>query len=236
MLFTQQIRSTFERRIFWAYLTYETELVFQSETSFENLVARASLDKRLSEDIRKDIMRTFPELHFFNKDQDGGVRLTKLLKAVSVYHEIGYIQGMNFIGAVVLTQCSLCERQAFVVFSSLLQRHRLSQVFDFTKGGTFRKLCFQLEALTFFYLPEVHLKLKQNKVPVDVYASSWFVTMFATELQFDILPSILDLYLQIGQEALIKIGLALLHELKDNLKICSPDEVMQLMSSPQTRE
>lgn len=73
-------------------------------------------------------------------------------------------------------------------------------------------------------------------MPVDLYASSWFVTLFATELQFDILPSILDLFFEIGQEALIKIGLALLHELKGCLKRSSQDEVLQLMSSPQTRE
>lgn len=40
-------------------------------------------------------------------------------------------------------------------------------------------------------------------MPVDVYASSWFVTLFSNDLQFEIIPTVIDLYLLVGSRALI---------------------------------
>ena len=70
--------------------------------------------------------------------------------------------------------------------------------------------------LIFLYLPEVFLVLKRNRVPVDLYASSWFATLFSNDLSFDIIPNIIDLYLQIGKAALLQIALVLLGILKDS--------------------
>lgn len=72
-------------------------------------------------------------------------------------------------------------------------------------------------------------------MPVDVYASNWFLTLFSNDLGFDAVPSIIDLYLHIGTRALLLISLALLEILKPALMSATADEVMVLMSSCQAR-
>lgn len=86
------------------------------------------------------------------------------------------------------------------------------------------------------HLPDVYATLKRQRVPVDIYASNWFVTMFSNDLSFDIIPTIIDLYLHVGNRALIQIALTLLSLIRPKLLKMSQDEIMVLMSSSQTRE
>jgi len=126
-----------------------------------------------------------------------------VLNALSNYRGLGYTQGMNFICGIILVQMSMSEQDTFKVISSLFFQHKYQQIYEFTTGGGFRQLCFQLEVLIFLYLPEVFLVFKRNRVPVDLYASSWFATLFSNDLSFDIIPNIIDLYFQIGKAALL---------------------------------
>ena len=93
--------------------------------------------------------------------------------------------------------------QAFQVMIAILLKHKFCRVYEFCPGGWFRKLGFILEAMTFVYMPDLYGTLKRYRIPVDIYASSWFVTMFATELSFDIIPTIIDLYFQAGFRTLV---------------------------------
>lgn len=47
----------------------------------------------------------------------------------------------------------------------------------------------------FMYLPDVYSIFKRKKIPVDLYASNWFATLFSNDLPFDTIPNIIDLYL-----------------------------------------
>jgi hypothetical protein len=126
--------------------------------------------------------------------------------------------------------------QAFQVMIAILLKHKFCRVYEFCPGGWFRKLGFILEAMTFVYMPDLYGTLKRYRIPVDIYASSWFVTMFATELSFDIIPTIIDLYFQAGFRTLVQVALALLAIVKQRLLQMSAEELMHMMSSSQTRE
>lgn len=54
--------------------------------------------------ILKDIHRTFPELKLFTEDcKSGKNRLYNVLKAYSCFdNTIGYVQGMNYLAAMLL--------------------------------------------------------------------------------------------------------------------------------------
>ncbi len=145
---------------------------------------------------------------------------------------------MNFIVGIVLVQMSMSEIDTFKVMISLFLQHKYQHIFDFRPEGGFRQLCFQLEAQMFIHLPEVYSIFKRQHIPVDLYASSWFATLFSNDLSFDIIPNIIDLYMQVGKPALIQIALALLTYIKDNFNLAklSQDEILMLMSSPQMRE
>ena len=100
---------------------------------------------------------------------------------------------------------------------SLLCKHKFRQVFNFLSEGTFRVLCFQLEVLIQVYLPDLHEHLSKNKVPTDIYASNWFITMFTNDLPFDMAASVLDVYLLEGHKGLLRIALSILSFLKAEL-------------------
>ena len=110
-------------------------------------------------------------------------------------------------------------------------------VFDFEARGTFRRLCFQLDVLTQVYLPELHAHLSKHKVPTDIYASNWFLTMFTNDLPFDMAANVLDVYLLEGDKGLLRIALSLLSFLQaELLSLQQYDELMVFLSHPHARE
>ena len=83
----------------------------------------------------------------FQKGQSGQEKLKNILYALSMFREdayhkpFGYTQGVNFVAAVILMNLDN-EKSTFWFMTSLLRKHKFAQVFDFTKYGTFRSLCF----------------------------------------------------------------------------------------------
>ena len=109
-------------------------------------------------------------------------------------------------------------------------------MFNFADEGKFRVLCFQLEVVMQVFLPDLHQYLKKNKVPTDIYASNWFITMFSNDLPFDMAPSVLDVYLLEGHKGLLRISLSLLYFLKSTLLTLQYDDLMVFLSHPHARE
>ena len=86
------------------------------------------------------------------------------------------------------------------------------------------------------FLPDLHQHLKNNKIPTDIYASNWFITMFSNDLPFDMAPSVLDVYLLEGHKGLLRISLSLLCFLKHSLLTLQYDDLMVFLSHPHARE
>jgi len=193
-------------------------------------------------EIGKDVGRTFPDLRFFQKGQPGQEKLFRILTAASFFraHEesevLGYTQGMNFIAGTALVHLQQHEENTFWFLVALLCEHKFRQVFNFLSDGTFRVLCFQLGVLTQVYLPDLHEHLQRQKIPIDIYASNWFITMFTNDLPFDMAPSVLDVYLLEGHKGLLRIALSILTYLKQELLALQFDELMVFLSHPNARE
>jgi hypothetical protein len=64
-----------------------------------------SLDKQNVSCIYKDIMRTIPQHVFFKENENVGQRtLYAVLKCVALcQQELGYVQGMSYLAATLLT-------------------------------------------------------------------------------------------------------------------------------------
>ena len=89
--------------------------------------------------------------------------------------------------------------------------------------------------LTSVYLPELHEHLSKNRIPTDIYASNWFITMFTNDLPFDMAASVLDVYLLEGHTGLLRIALSILTFLKHELLALQYDELMVFLSHPNAR-
>ena len=119
---------------------------------------------------------------------------------------------------------------------ALLCEHKFLNVFNFSREGMFRILCYQLEVLIQVFIPELYKHLQENRVPTDIYASNWFITMFSNDLPFDMAPSVIDVYLLEGNKGLLRISLSLLEFLAPHLLSLQYDDLMVFMSHTNSRQ
>ena len=80
------------------------------------------------------------------------------------------------------------------------------------------------------YIPDLAAHFKTLRIPTDIYAANWFITMFCYELSLDLVFCILDVFLLEGIKSLIRVSLALLKFLKDDLLKMNYDECMVFLS------
>lgn len=74
-------------------------------------------------------------------------------------------------------------------------------------------------------------------IPTDIYASNWFITLFSSDLPFDVTPAVIDVFLLEGTKGLLRIALGLLCFLQEDLlKMKGYDELMEFMSHSSARE
>lgn len=90
------------RRVVWPQLSEASKLVKKNAGVYSIL-----LDKEAPKDsinlIELDIQRTFPTLSVF-QEKSGQQALKNILHSFSVFHPMGYQQGISFIAGVLLTQ------------------------------------------------------------------------------------------------------------------------------------
>lgn len=79
-------------------------------------------------------------------------------------------------------------------------------------------------------MPDLADHFKKLKIPTDIYAANWFITMFCYELSMDLVFCIVDVFLLEGIKSLIRVSLALLKCLKDKLIEMNYEECMEFLS------
>ncbi len=74
--------------------------------NYNKALKNSILDKKSEDQIRKDLNRTFNDHKYYKSSQfQGFFKLERLLKVISDYKGISYIQGFNFIAASLLQHC-----------------------------------------------------------------------------------------------------------------------------------
>ncbi|CAH1270976.1 EVI5L [Branchiostoma lanceolatum] len=166
--------------------------------------------------IRRDIARTYPEHEFFReKDGLGQETLFNVMKAYSLHdREVGYCQGSGFIVGLLLMQ--MPEEETFCVLVHLMQDYRLRELFKPSMAEL--GLCmFQLECMVQELLPDLHIHFQTQCFHTSMYASSWFLTLFATVFPLQVACRVMDLFMSEGMEIVFRLGIALLQASKSDL-------------------
>jgi len=166
--------------------------------------------------IRRDIARTYPEHDFFKeKDGVGQESLFNVMKAYSIHdREVGYCQGSAFIVGLLLMQ--MPEEDSFAVLVKIMQDYRMREMFKPSMAEL--GLCmYQLDTLVQEHIPDLYVHFQSQAIHTNLYASSWFLTLFTTSLPLNISCRIMDSFLSEGIEIIFRIALTLLtigkHEL-----------------------
>ncbi|KAI8382426.1 rab-GTPase-TBC domain-containing protein [Blakeslea trispora] len=181
----------------------------RDEALVERYMNLLKLDSPYDKMIQRDLARTFPG-HTYFKDTDGQGQegLYNVVRAYSSYdNEVGYCQGLAFIVGPMLLNMS--EEDAFCILIQLMNQHGLRGHFTPEMDGLQLRL-YQFDALVQEYLPHVARHLKQQGVNSTMYASQWFLTLFAYKFPFNLVFRIYDVIFAEGISVIFKFAIALL--------------------------
>lgn len=169
-----------------------------------------------SDKIELDLHRTFPNHSLFMEKQGAGqISLRNVMRAYSNYDSyVGYCQGMTFLAGLLLME--LEEEDAFFALVQIMNMHRLRGTYQPGLPGLSIHLAefdYQLKYL----LPEVHKHLEVENVRVEMFASSWFITIFVYQFPLELVLHVWDVFLFEGMEIVFRVSLAIMKLSKDAL-------------------
>lgn len=145
--------------------------------------------------------------------QDG---LFGVCKAYALYdNAVGYAQGMNFIAMPLLF--NMPEEEAFCMMVRLMYNYGLREMFLPDMAGLHLHL-YQFSRLLEDLEPALYCHLHRRGVEPQLYATQWFLTLFAYRFPLQLVLRIYDLILSEGLEgAILKFGVTLMIKNKDAL-------------------
>lgn len=183
---------------------------------YNDLVNDEESDLETESVILRDIDRTFPKHTFFKEKYGLGQRsLFNVLRAYSKFNtDTGYVQGMGFIVALMLTYMD--EESAFWMVHSLMNKYEMSGYY-LKNFPELQRSFYKLLRLMKKHTPKIYELFKAKEIYPTMYASQWFITIFSVNFKFDTLVRIFDVFLLEGEKILYRIALAVLKINEDKI-------------------
>lgn len=179
------------------------------------------------EEIERDLMHTFPHHPNLVPGTSGYMALFYLLKAYALEDSsCGFCQGMQFLAGPLLLH--MPPPQAFATLVALMRQFRLRDLF---RPGLpqLQLWLYQLSRAVEDKLPRLHVHLVRIGVRTQVYASSWFMTMFGNHTPWETTYRIFDTILAYGTQSLFWFALLLLEENQSELLDLGFDDAVELL-------
>ena len=176
-------------------LSLPVEINQSLQKQYKTLTEISLGQEEVDETILRDIDRTFPEYLQF-QDSSGQRALFRVLKAYSVSDlEVEYCQGMAFPAG--LTLMFLQEEMAYKLFSFLMSASGCDMRSLYLPGlaGIQGKLS-ELESNLRTRHPRLSSHFEIHGVSAVLYASSWFLTVFASTFPVMFSARIIDIVIQ----------------------------------------
>ena len=204
--------------------------------------------------ILKDLSRTFPDnIFFMDRQGPGQLVLYNLLRSHACYNrELGYVQGMSHLAAVLLLH--MPEEEAFWTFAALIKygggagfqpgvvplaksaenstistvKPPLAGLFVQGLTGLKQALC-QWQVLLQAELPSLSKHLAKEGMEPILYGTPWFSTLFSYSMPFELVVRIWDVAMLEGMKVVFRVGLELFRRSAPRLKKASMEELMDLL-------
>ena len=165
--------------------------------------------QRLEKAIRRDMgARTSFSKHAAAAGLQEG--LFGVCKAYALFDEgVGYAQGMNFLIMPLLF--NMPEEEAFCILVRLMNHYKLRDLFIQDMPGLHMRL-YQFERLLEDLEPALYCHLHRRGVSPHLYATQWFLTLFAYRFPLQLVLRIYDLIFSEGLEAILRFGVVLMQK------------------------
>eukprot|EP01097_Dermamoeba_algensis_P008061 TRINITY_DN5235_c0_g1_i1.p1 TRINITY_DN5235_c0_g1~~TRINITY_DN5235_c0_g1_i1.p1 ORF type:complete len:559 (+),score=107.19 TRINITY_DN5235_c0_g1_i1:94-1770(+) len=185
-------------------------LSYQYKDKHEGLymkLKQSEINSKAKDGIMKDAPRTFPHHPFF-QNKNGIEKLVNILKAYSCFDlELGYCQGMPYIAAVLLL--NLEEEEAFWALVMMFKDSTLRGMF-LPELSSLKKCFSILTCMLKDHLPALYEHFKKENISPSLYATSWFIGLFAGRLPLHITIRVWDVYLYEGWQIIFSVSMAIL--------------------------
>ncbi|KAL2146998.1 hypothetical protein VTI28DRAFT_1294 [Corynascus sepedonium] len=165
--------------------------------------------QKLEKTIRRDLgART--SFSKFAAAQGLQESLFGVCKAYALFDEaVGYAQGMNFLVMPLLF--NMPEEEAFCLLVRLMNQYHLRDLFVHDMPGLHLHL-YQFERLLEEFEPALYCHLRRRGISPHLYATQWFLTLFAYRFPLQLVLRIYDLILSEGLSAILKFGIVLMQK------------------------
>eukprot|EP01012_Entosiphon_sulcatum_P006148 TRINITY_DN12874_c0_g1_i2.p1 TRINITY_DN12874_c0_g1~~TRINITY_DN12874_c0_g1_i2.p1 ORF type:complete len:370 (+),score=55.04 TRINITY_DN12874_c0_g1_i2:409-1518(+) len=177
--------------------------------------------------INLDLHRTFPDLTFFQEEGRDHENLYRVLRAyVHFRPDIGYVQGMSYLAAVLLLYMD--PYAAFVCLANML--HKYHFVSFFTMNVKQMNVHFMVFDMVFKdQLPLLHSHFRELGLVPEFYCVDWFVTLFSKSLPLDIAVHAWDLFFM-DRKYLYKLAVGILKYFSTQLQTAPFEEVFEFIT------
>ncbi|ORX61981.1 TBC-domain-containing protein [Hesseltinella vesiculosa] len=197
------------RGVLWQAMSHSSST--RLESIYDDLVSKDE-DSPYARVIQRDLSRTFPSVDMFKSDGGQGQQaMQRILTSYSIYDvQVGYCQGLAFlVGPLLMT---MTEKQAFCAFIRLMETYELRTMFTLNMEGLHLRL-HQFESLLAQCCPELNDHLARHSIHPPMYASQWYLTLFAYSLPIHVVMRIYDLVFAEGAvETVTRVAIALMRK------------------------
>ncbi|GAA5799618.1 hypothetical protein HPULCUR_005034 [Helicostylum pulchrum] len=190
------------RGVIWQAMSQSSSL--NLESLYSVLCQNESSYERV---IQRDLSRTFPQLEMFKDDGgEGQLAMGRVLKAYSLYDaHVGYCQGLAFlVGPLLMTV-------------KLMETYEMRTMFTLNMEGLHLRL-FQFQTLLSQLCPLLDAHLTKHSIHTAMYASQWYLTLFAYSFPISLVLRIYDLVFAEGAvETITRVAVAMMQKNQDIL-------------------
>jgi cytohesin/brefeldin A-inhibited guanine nucleotide-exchange protein len=195
---------------------------FIDESSKNSIILFESLQR-----MQNDIPLTFPQLLFY-EDKQHQQSLINILEAFVFYRpDVGYIQGMSHLAAILLLFCS--EYEAFNCFINLIHSHHFLSFFR----GDFREIEWRLKFFDEYFKREIPFLFNHFKaldLSSEMFLLNWSLSLYSVAIHdVDLIARIWDCFLLDGEIFAIRFGLGILKYFEVELRIQTFDAAVKFL-------
>ena len=208
------------------YLKYDKNLInYQEKIKY---IKEKNPKLIFNETINLDVSRTF----FENNQEQNRNKLKNILIILTLaYPNVGYCQGMSYIGQFLLEITKGNEESSFHIFSSIISKTDYGKLFS-DNFEYMKKFFYVFERLINIYLPELDNILRKHNVSPSFYITPWFITLFTNNFNSNhtkVLIRIFDTFVLDGFISIMRIGLLLLKYYENYIFELKFEEILQFL-------
>lgn len=165
------------------------------------------------ESTKNEIQKDIPRTHLITNNKKEQKQLMGILIALAyIKPSIGYCQGMNFLGAVLL-KIVKSEEIAFLLLLGMIKKWDMENMYvPGVPDLSLRE--YQMDYYLNTIVPDLYSHFRKVGITNGFFISRWFMTLFSTYLPLDTLVRVWDCFFLDGWKVIIKVNIALLRDIR----------------------